>query len=178
MTTLFIAFDPGQTTGVYTVEVDGGEITDHGGVQYERWEAVESVRDMICYTWADPIVIGERYNVFQKQASKTRKDIEWPLDVYSCLKFVAYEARAPFVQRWNYHKNTVSDEDLDALGFLSKPKVQMRHANDAARHIVSWAVMVHSQGYKNLEMNDEQLKDIRHLGHSVSAGLQRGPEGA
>lgn len=128
-----IGVDPGKTTGIFMV----GGVVLHD--QRQEWDAVDRIIMLMVNFDVDHVVM-EAFNVFEKRTSLARKDIGWPLDIIGAVKYEAQVAGVPVSLRWNYQKNKVSDALLEERGWLAKPVHVMRHANDAARHVLGWSL--------------------------------------
>ena len=130
---MIVGVDPGETTGIFVHD----SINGHRWYQPTFWSALEII-SMVHEIRPITVLVVEGFNVFQKQTSHARKNIQWPLDIIGAVKWFAHTHDITVVTRWNHTKNRVPDELLESRGMLKKPKHVNRHANDAARHVLGF----------------------------------------
>lgn len=134
---IIIGVDPGETTGLF---VTGHGLTI-GHMQPREWDAVTLFRHWL-RMWPVDVVVMEKFNVHEKRTKLAGADINWPLDIIGAVKWTfvdEYKDRdAVMVGQWNYERRKVTDELLEERGYLAKPVTVMRHANDAARHVLKY----------------------------------------
>lgn len=124
------AFDPGKTTGWARL---AGEEFRSGQLPLEQtlhW-LFESLKQGIKLT-----IVCEDFIYTPETAKKSRQT--WSTEGIGALRFLAREFECDFIlQSPSSAKSFASDEKLKRIDWWNPGQV---HANDAARHLLLWAV--------------------------------------
>ena len=119
------AFDPGLTTGWITVDLDDLHVVGRG--QFTDWQ--ETVPELIHESYTDHVA----YESFILRRGAYTSDQISPVYVIGAIEtWAAHEGAVV----WSYPPSStkaVTDEVLERLGWLVRPKTPNRHTNDAAR---------------------------------------------
>lgn len=128
-TKLWVAFDPGTTTGVATW-INGTFSSAQKSV-VELYEYVDAICDQIHHAQIERFTISAR-------TLKTAR-VDDPLDVIGYLKYASWRCGFP----WTFSKpadvmKSFDDKALKRAGFFTAGKP---HSNDAARHLFKGLVL-------------------------------------
>lgn len=136
MAKTYMGVDPGETTGIF---LEGGGAVGH--MQPREWDALHVFHDML-HLWRPDVVVIEQFNIHEDRTKLAGTDVQWPLDVIGAVKWECMQATwdLAVVGQWNYQRKKVTDDMLEERGWLAKPVTVMRHANDAARHVLRYAL--------------------------------------
>lgn len=135
-----IAFDPGLTTGyTWGTYSDTEPYVDHSVSSEEEGLTVEQFFGVIgiLMTRPEPVTVVCEDFTLQRGRPMSSDQIA-PVYLIGALQYLAYQNRniSLVMQKPSAAKAGVTDEHLEKLGLLRKPKTRMDHMNDALRHAV------------------------------------------
>lgn len=133
---MYIGIDPGPTCGFYLSGLHYRGCAQKVGLL----DSGDFMREMISM-WQVDAVVMEDFNLTDRRITNG-PEMHATTECIGALKYVLLGAPYPILvyMRWNYQKNKVTDAMLDEHGMLRRPLREWRHANDAARHLLGWAL--------------------------------------
>ena len=128
---LVVAFDPGNTTGIATVNTDRmGSLVTH---EFQWKDICRFLDGLQAYDMPD-VIVYERFTITEGTAKLSPQT--GPMDVIGALKYVANRQLIEIVAQTPYDaKHFGTDARLKEYGWYTKGK---GHANDASRHLFLW----------------------------------------
>jgi len=131
-----IGIDPGQTTGIVTIDVGDGDITVVGRQHIGSLQVGNLLWAEL--TAAPASVAMERFNISQRTLRDTRGGSLEALYTIGVVRYVCANAKAPCVlQEPATAKHALNDDVLRSLGFWDA--VAGPHERDALRHALLYA---------------------------------------
>jgi hypothetical protein len=136
-----LAVDPGGMTG--WVVWNGG---DGSGVELEGQQDYEDFCEQLDLLFSFPAghfyrpthIIVEAYDITGETLRKSRQ--YEALYLIGVLKYIAHREGVELIISQRSNKAFSTDDRLDAAHWLSRPKHELRHQNDAKRHLLTWLV--------------------------------------
>lgn len=153
-----LAFDPGGTTGITCLNFDGGMSDDidlhefklthtsYGPSEHHKdlYDCLNEFAEFCERLGIDPHFVTEAFTFRQFATDESYGKAK--VELISCeyigiIKAIAADRNIPVKSYMSSEgKGFVTDEKLDKMGWLLKPKTVNRHINDATRQLVCYLV--------------------------------------
>lgn len=117
---LILAVDPGKTTGLALLYVEGEKVTIISTNEVKKWDGLEELLDQ----GVDQLVI-EHFFLMRGNVSQTMLD---PIKVIGVLEFLAKERNIPI------HMQTPAQREFATSRFASTIKLFSSHSRSALSH--------------------------------------------
>jgi hypothetical protein len=137
MPDIVLAVDPGGTTG--WAVWGSGAIEQQGQSDYDAFCTLVDGLFARCIDEGRPThIIVEAYDITGETLRKSRQ--YEALYLIGVLKYIAHREGVELIISQRSNKAFSTDDRLDAAHWLSRPKHELRHQNDAKRHLLTWLV--------------------------------------
>lgn len=131
-----IAFDPGGTTG-YCVLDQSGTVEAQGEFGYDDAGQSIAIQDLLYTYRLRSFVVIESYRIFPSALQAHQYSAVQPVQMIGRIKTLCEEYDLEYKEQPPSHKKFFTNQRLKSYGAYAKG---MRHANDAARHALYYAV--------------------------------------
>jgi hypothetical protein len=134
MPDVVLAVDPGLMTG--WVLWEDGKIIEQGQNDFDSFcLLVDAMFVPLTLVDKPTEIVVERYDVTAETLRKSRQ--YEALYLIGVLRYIALREDIIFYPSQRSNKAFATDDRLRAAGWLSRPKTERRHENDAKRHLLT-----------------------------------------